>query len=45
MHPQQVVKLGKYHHERSTEEVRWGGRIGKQGDDGDHNFGESIGER
>ena len=25
MHPQQVVKLGKYHHERSTEEVCWGG--------------------
>ena len=26
MHPQQVVKLRKYHHERSTEEVCWGGK-------------------
>ena len=25
IHPQQVVRLGKYHHERSTEEVCWGG--------------------
>ena len=25
MHPQQLAKLGKYHHERSTEEVCWGG--------------------
>ena len=25
MHPQQVVKPRKYHHERSTEEVCWGG--------------------
>ena len=33
MHPQQVVKLGKYHHERSTEKVRWGGEDEKESKD------------
>ena len=35
MHPQQVVKLGKYHHERSTEEVCWGGEDGEESKNGE----------
>ena len=35
MHPQQVVKLGKYHHERSTEEVCWGGEDEEESKDGE----------
>ena len=34
MHPQQVVKPRKYHHERSTEEVCWGERDEEESKDG-----------
>ena len=35
MHPQQVVKLGKYHHEQSTQEVCFGVDVKEEGEDGE----------
>ena len=35
MHPQQVVKIRKYHHGRSTEEVWWGGEDEEESKDGE----------
>ena len=35
MHPQQLAKLRKYHHGRSTEEVCWGGEDEEESKDGE----------
>ena len=44
MHPQQVVKPRKYHHERSTEEVCWGGEDEEEHKDGEGEVCEREGE-
>ena len=45
MHPQQVVKPRKYRHERSTEEVCWGGEDEEEHKDGEGEVCEREGER
>ena len=45
MHPQHVVKLGKYHHGRSTEEVCWGVEDEEESKDGEGEVCEREADR